>query len=241
MNPETATRCPVVFQDDTLLVVDKPHGILSHPNPAGGEKGRCAFEGRYDFEDRRFDSPAGPVWLLHRLDRDTSGLLLAAWDGETAEKCRALFEENKIRKTYLALVAGRPHPASGAWRDHLATRRGKSGAQTSVLRGRPSNAELRYSVRQNFPVRRCSLLEILLITGRTHQIRAQAAARGLPVAGDRVYGNFQKNREWRAADGLRRIFLHAFRLEFAHPRGGQILKLEAPLPADLRSCLENLR
>ncbi|NQU11980.1 RluA family pseudouridine synthase [bacterium] len=241
-NP-SLTRCPVLYQDEFLVAVDKPEGVLSHPNPVeAGDRARCraAFAGSYDLQDRRFDTPAGPIWLVHRLDRDTSGLLLATRDAETATRCRSLFETNRITKMYLALLGGQPSPPAGRWRDCLTTRRGRGQAETVVQRHRPPNAELHYRVQRALSAGRCSLVELTLLTGRTHQIRVQAAARRLPIAGDRRYGVFAWNRELRQQAGLRRLFLHAWRLDFPHPQTGKPLRLESALPAALRDCLQRL-
>jgi len=233
------TRCPILLDDGFLLAVAKPEGVLSHPN-SGGPRARCAFEGRYDPSARRFDSPSGPVWLVHRLDQDTSGVLLAARDETVAAACRVLFEQRKLRKSYLALVQGFPRPPQGRWLDRLLKLGGQGSVRSVVARGGPPNAELVYRVRRDFPSARACLVQILLVTGRTHQARVQAAARRHPVAGDRVYGDFAWNRELKRRAGLRRLFLHAQRLEFHHPDGGAPVRLESPLPDELQSALDVL-
>ena len=233
------TRCPILLDDGALLAVAKPDGVLSHPN-LGGPRVACAFEGHYDPVARRFDGPAGPVWLVHRLDQDTSGVLLAARRQEVAAACRTLFEQKCVHKSYAALVQGLPRPPTGRWSDRLIKTAGKEAVRAAVGRGGSPNAELSYRVGQNFPGAGCGLLQIVLITGRTHQVRVQAASRGHPVAGDRVYGNFGWNRELRKRPGLRRLFLHALKLEFPHPVGGKPVRIESPLPADLRAALDAL-
>lgn len=233
------TRCPVLLDDGVLLAVAKPDGVLSHPNP-GGARAACAFEGRYDPAVRRFDGPAGAIWLVHRLDQDTSGVLLAVRREETAAACRAFFEQRRVRKSYLALVRDLPRPAQGRWQDRLVKRAEKGAVRSAVGRGGTPNAELAYRIGKNLAAAHCSLLQIVLITGRTHQIRVQAAARGHPVAGDRLYGDFTWNRALRAHADLRRLFLHALRLEFPHPRDGAPVRIEAPLPAELRAALDAL-
>jgi len=261
----------ILFEDRWLIAVNKPAGVLSHPNtetPSVPPRRDCAFEGRYHFQERRFDAPGGSLWLVHRLDQDTSGVLLATKSAEMAKKCRACFEEtspSRIRKIYLALVAGKPSPVSGVWRDHLEKRIGHGKVRSSVLRNRPPNAELRYAVRHARAVadrerrqgdrssrarkrigtpteeeKSVSLLEIILLTGRTHQIRVQAATHRHPVAGDRIYGDFSLNRRLRHEIGLRRLFLHAWRLDFRHPMTGHFLSLEAPVPLELEKCLARL-
>ena len=128
-------------------------------------------------------------------------------------------------------------PAHGIWRDHLMERRSGGGIRSAVSTlGRP-NAFLNYKMKEYFPKLNLSLLEIELLTGKTHQIRVQSSYRGHPVAGDRVYGNFTLNKELRQALDLRRLFLHACRLIFPHPTTGKLLTIESPLPEDLEECL----
>jgi RluA family pseudouridine synthase len=234
------TQCPIVHQDRFILVVNKPAGVLSHPNSAKIDpKIRSAFEGRYDLDEKCFTGPAGKVWLIHRLDQDTSGVLLAALDERTAEKCRALFEADAIQKHYLALVRGQP-PVKDTWLDHLSISRSAGRVRTSVLKGRPPNAELRYQLLGHHAEQRLSLIDIALITGRTHQIRVQSSSRQHPLAGDDVYGDFEMNRRLRHQLGLKRLALHARQLTFKHPASGYQTTLTAPLPPDLAGVVEKL-
>lgn len=234
------TQCPILHRDRFIVLVNKPAGVLSHPNSARVDpKNRAAFEGKYDLDRKCFDSPAGKVWLIHRLDQDTSGVLLAALDEGTAEKCRALFEEDAVKKHYLALVRG-TLPAKDIWLDHLTTTRIAGRVRTRSLKGRPPNAELRYEVKGHNATQRLSLMDIELITGRTHQIRVQASSRQHPLAGDDVYGDFDMNRRLRQQLGVKRLCLHARKLEFKHPASGNRLCIEAPLPEDLAGLLEAL-
>ena len=236
MTNSTFTQCPILFEDADLLVVDKPEGVLSHPNP-GSQSPSAAFEGSYDLNNRRFETPQGPVWLVHRLDQDTSGVLLAAKNKKSVAACRNAFEERKVKKHYVALVSRRPMPAHGIWRDNLMEHRSGGGIRSAInYAGRP-NAFLNYKMKEFFPKLNLSLLEIDLLTGKTHQIRVQSAYRGHPVAGDRVYGNFTLNKELRQALDLRRLFLHAWRLVLPHPTSQKSLTIEAPLPQDLEQCL----
>ncbi|MFA7255116.1 MAG: RluA family pseudouridine synthase [Candidatus Omnitrophota bacterium] len=230
------TQCPILFEDADLLVIDKPEGVLSHPNP-GSKSLSSAFEGPYDLGDRRFQTPQGPIWLIHRLDQDTSGVLLAAKNKKSVAACRKAFEERAVKKNYLALVSRKPMPAHGIWRDNMMERRSEGGIRSAISTlGRP-NAFLNYKMKEYFPKFNLSLLEIELLTGKTHQIRVQSAYHGHPVAGDRLYGNFTLNKELKAALGLHRMFLHAWRLIFPHPTSGKLLTLESPLPEDLEDCL----
>lgn len=164
---------------------------------------------------------------------------MAALDEKTAERCRALFEEGSISKRYMAVVRGSP-ASHGVWQDHLTTAKSGGAVRTQVLKGRSPNAELRYEVRSHSEEHRLSVIDILLITGRTHQIRVQAASRQHPLAGDDVYGDFSMNRRLKTSLGLKRLALHAHRLEFKHPASGLKTVLEAPVPDDLAGCLERL-
>ncbi len=230
------TQCPILFEDADLLVINKPEGILSHPNP-GTQGAACAFEGVYDLGDRRFETPRGPVWLIHRLDQDTSGALLAVKNKKSAAACRNAFENRKVKKIYVALVLRRPMPAQGIWRDALTERRSGGGVRAAINPSGKPNAFLNYKMKESFSKFNLSLLEIELLTGKTHQIRVQSAYRGHPVAGDRVYGNFTLNKELRKDLDLRRLFLHAWRLILPHPSSGKLLTIESPLPEELEECL----
>ncbi len=240
MTPEAPiTRCEILHQDRFLVVVNKPHGVLSHPNPKAAKKQAAAFEGSYDAERRCFKSPAGNVWLIHRLDQDTSGVLLAAKDEKTAAACRTAFEAESVRKIYHALcVGGAGVKPEGVWLDHLITAHEGHQVRTTVRHGPKPNAEARYRVIGYSAVHRLSLVEIELITGKTHQIRVQAASRRLPLVGDDVYGSFDLNRKLRQSLGARRLFLHAHELRLKHPASGQMLSVKAPLSPDLNAVLK---
>lgn len=232
-----STTCPVLHEDRHLLIVDKPHGVLSHPNPKSAKPQRSAFEGRYDADKRVFHSPGGLVHLIHRLDQDTSGVLLAAKDAATAEKLRDAFEAEQVRKTYLALCGGGGLKNEGTWLDHLVTEHERHQVRTSVRRGARPNAEAHYRLLHHNAAHRLALLEIDLITGKTHQIRVQAASRNLHLVGDDVYGHFERNKALKKTLGARRLFLHAHVLRLKHPASGQALQITAPLPPDLMEVL----
>lgn len=231
------TSCPVLHQDRFVIAVAKPSGLLSHPNH--GQRAAAAFEGYYDEANRCFTSANGKVWLLHRLDQDTSGVLIGALDSTTAEKLRALFEQHLIEKTYLAVMRGHL-PEQAVWDDHLQTKGTAAAQRTRVIKGLAANARLQVRRLQHHPSQRLSLAQIRLITGRTHQIRVQAASRQHPVAGDDVYGDFSMNRRLRQELGLRRLALHAWSLRFKHPASGQPMNLCAPLPNDLLALCQSL-
>jgi RluA family pseudouridine synthase len=232
------TRCEILHEDRFILVVNKPHGVLSHPNPKSAKPQPAAFEGSYDAERRCFKSGAGNIWLIHRLDQDTSGVLLAAKDEKTAAACREAFEAESVRKIYLALCVGGGLKPEGVWLDHLITAHERHQVRTTVRHGPRPNAEAHYRLIEYSSTQRLSLVEIELITGKTHQIRVQAASRRLPLVGDDVYGSFDLNRKLRQSLGARRLFLHAHELRLKHPASGQMLSVKAPLPPDLSAVLE---
>lgn len=229
------TRHPVLFEDDAVIVIAKPSGILSHPNHAGPTS--AAFEGPYHMNDRTFQTPAGPLWLIHRLDQEASGALLAAKNSGAARACREAFETQKVEKDYLVLVSRKPLPPKGKWMDFLSEKKSGNSVKTRIGTQARPNAVLYYAQKEFFPRFNVALLEVRLVTGKTHQIRAQSAYRGHPVAGDRVYGNFTLNKELRQALDLRRLFLHAWRLVLPNPVSGKPLTVECPLPEDLEHCL----
>lgn len=232
------TRCEILHEDRFILVVNKPHGVLSHPNPKSAKPQPAAFEGSYDADRRCFKGSAGSLWLIHRLDQDTSGVLLAAKDEKTAAACREAFEAEAVRKTYLALCVGGGLKPEGVWLDHLITVHERHQVRTTVRHGPRPNAEAHYRLIEYSPTQRLSLVEIELITGKTHQIRVQAASRRLPLVGDDVYGSFDLNRKLRHSLGARRLFLHAHELRLKHPASGQMLSVKAPLPSDLAEVVK---
>jgi RluA family pseudouridine synthase len=229
------TQSTVLYEDAALLVVEKCSGVLSHPNPGKSDLAvAAAFEGRYMESERRFDTASGSLWLIHRLDEDTSGVLLAAKTHAAAEICRQAFEQDRVRKHYWALIRAAGLRKQGAWLDHLETRSTSGSVRTWVQKQRRPNAELHYRIISENSAQRLALVDIDLYTGRTHQIRVQAAARSHPVAGDDVYGDFAMNRELRRTLGLRRLFLHAWKLEMLHPVSKKKLSFVSQLPADLK-------
>jgi 23S rRNA pseudouridine955/2504/2580 synthase len=220
---------PVVFEDEALLVVDKPSGTAVH----GGSGVSFGV-----IEQMRAARPQQKfLELAHRLDRETSGLLVLAKRRSALTSLHAALREGKMRKDYLALVKGR-------WGDEerrvslplkrFLTRAGER--RVSVDReGRTSETVFR----KKQVLGDYSLLSAQLLTGRTHQIRVQLAHLGFPIAGDDKYGDFDLNRSL-AKRGLRRMFLHAAELDFGHPLTGRRLRLASPLPPDLAGFLRLL-
>lgn len=224
-----AAQPPVVFEDEALLVVDKPAGTAVH----GGSGISFGI-----IEQLRAARPELKfLELAHRLDRETSGLLLLAKKRSALTALHAALREGKIRKRYLVLVKGK-------WRDekrHVSLRLKKYVTRSGERRvsvdqqGRESDTIFR----RERTFRDYTLLSAELLTGRTHQIRVQLAHLGFPIAGDDKYGDFKLNRAL-AEQGLKRMFLHAAQLEFGHPLSGAVLTLRSPLPDPLSRFLVSL-
>jgi 23S rRNA pseudouridine1911/1915/1917 synthase len=227
LEPE-AMELALPYEDEHLLVVDKPAGLVVHPAP--GHAQGTLVHGLLAYDVEGGEEPERPG-VVHRLDRDTSGLLVVARSPEAHRRLQEMVQARAVTREYLALVAGRPR-----------SRRGTIDAPI----GRDRNDPLRHSLDTNTPreavthfeveelLRRHALLRVTLETGRTHQIRVHLAAVELPVAGDPLYG--------RAGDlGLERQFLHAARLAFPHPMTGEPVDVASPLPAELQSALDRAR
>ncbi len=234
-----------VYRDQVLWVLDKPAGILTHPNPPGDRAPNALLRGAYDFDRElyRIDIPGQrqrQVHLVHRLDQETSGIILCTFAAEAGAVLKEALFHREVEKEYRALVLGVPSPRRGEWSDHLEKVSRGGRAVVTVRPGRP-NAVTRYGVIETFRKGEVSLVSLWPETGRTHQLRVQAASRGHPVAGDERYGDFAWNRRITAEAGLKRMFLHAYRIELRHPVTGHLLKLEAPLSSRLSGPLEKLR
>jgi 23S rRNA pseudouridine1911/1915/1917 synthase len=212
----------VVYEDEHLLVVDKPAGIVVHPG-RGRRTGTLAqaLAGRAAGGD-----PERPG-IVHRLDRDTSGLLVVARSDAVHKALKEQIRKRSVRREYLALVIGRPESRTGTI-DAAIGRDRHARTRVSTETDEPREARTHFELERALP--EASLLRVTLETGRTHQIRVHLAAIGLPVAGDPEYGV--------PAYGLERQFLHAARLVFTHPVSGETVDVCSPLPTDLQAALE---
>jgi 23S rRNA pseudouridine1911/1915/1917 synthase len=217
----------VLHEDADLLVLDKPAGLVVHP-AAGRRRGTLvnALLGRA-LPLAPSTDPSKPG-IVHRLDRDTSGLLVVARSDEAHRRLQRLLRRRELEREYLALVRGRPRSRSG--RVEAAIGRDRTDpTRISLDTATPREAVTNFEVVELLPHH--ALLRVRLETGRTHQIRVHLAAIDLPVAGDPVYGV--------AGDlGLERQFLHSARLAFAHPFRDERVEVESPLPPDLEAALE---
>jgi 23S rRNA pseudouridine1911/1915/1917 synthase len=208
----------VVFEDDDVMVVDKPAGLVTHPAP--GHHGTTLAE---------LLPPGSRV--VHRLDKDTSGLLLVARTEDALDELQRQMKAREITREYTALVEGHPDAERGTIDAPIGRDRG-SRTMMSTRTDKPREAVTRFEIEQDLP--RTTLLRVRLVTGRTHQIRAHLAAIGYPVCGDPVYGGAKCGKRL----GLTRQFLHAANLRFRHPRTGELVDCESKLPADLLRSLE---
>jgi 23S rRNA pseudouridine1911/1915/1917 synthase len=217
----------VAYADEHLLVVDKPAGVVVHPAPGhvGGTLAHAlAAAGATGGEE---DRPG----IVHRIDRDTSGLLVVARSQETYVRLQRLVRRRELTREYLALVAGKPRSRRGTIEAPIGRDR-HDRLRHSLDTATPRAAVTHFEIEELLP--RHALLRVRLETGRTHQIRVHLEAIDLPVAGDRAYGI--------PGDlGLERQFLHAARLAFAHPVTGAAVDVSSPLPPDLAAALKAAR
>jgi 23S rRNA pseudouridine1911/1915/1917 synthase len=216
----------LAYEDEHLLVVDKPAGLVVHPAPGHATgtlvHGLVGVSGGGE-EDRR--------GIVHRLDRDTSGLMVVARTEEAFERLQGQVRDRALEREYSALVRGRPRSRAGRI-DAPIGRDRTDPMRHSVDTDTPREAVTHFEVVELLPAH--ALLRVKLETGRTHQIRVHLAAIDLPVAGDPLYGV-------RDDLGLERQFLHATRLAFKHPLTGERVETVSPLPADLEEALERAK
>lgn len=226
--PAPHFRLPVLFEDDAVIAIDKPSGIAVH---GGSGVAHGVIESL-----RSMRPQARYLELVHRLDRDTSGVLLVAKRRPALTALHEAMRTRAVDKRYLAGVAGRFRNEMQRVRVALAKRTlADGGKHVSVA---ASGQESETVFRRLGRGAEFSLVEAELLTGRTHQIRVHLAHLGHPVLGDDKYGDFELNRRLRK-EGLKRMFLHARSLSFAHPISGEPVRIESPLPPDLARFLQD--
>ena len=218
----------IAYEDEYLLVVDKPAGVVVHPS--AGHRSGTLVHGLLAHAISGGGEAERPG-IVHRLDRDTSGLLVVARSDEAHRRLQGLLRKRGIEREYLALVRGRPRSQHG--RIEAAIGRDRTDpTRISLDTAAPREAVTNFDVLELLPGH--ALLRVRLETGRTHQIRVHLAAINLPVAGDPVYGAPGEL-------GLERQFLHSARLAFEHPFTGERVEAESPLPADLERAYQAAR
>jgi len=225
---------PIVYEDDHIVVLNKPAGLLAVPLPRERRTdARSVFEDLKEYLARNRRRP----FVVHRIDRDTSGLVLFAKTSGDQEALKAQFKRREPERIYQAIVYGHPSPAAGTWRDTLVwDTKALIQKETSPRDPHGKPAVCRYLVVESLAG--ASLIQVALVTGRRNQIRIQARLRGHTLVGEQryIYG----------PDTLRPIAfprqaLHACRLAFRHPADGRAMAFDAPLPADLSALVERLR
>lgn len=228
----------IIHEDASILVIDKPAGMVVHPAP-GHHTGTLVNAILHHCPD--LEGIGGKVrpGIVHRIDKDTSGLLVVAKTASAQTHLAAQFKNRTLQKIYLALVMGRMKTVSGEI-DLPIGRHPVDRKKMSIVSKRNRDARTLWRVKESFDA--AALLEIEIKTGRTHQIRVHCSSIQHPVVGDTVYG-------YRPPTGLlslklkpvSRQMLHAWQMTFTHPETGQIMRLEAPIPADMAAVLAGLR
>lgn len=242
--PAPAREFPVLFEDEQMLAIDKPAGVAVH----GGSGVSFGV-----IEQLRQARPQAKfLELVHRLDRETSGILLLAKRRSALIRLQDQFRDRETGKTYLALVKGAwpankkviDQPlhkyllADGERRVKVVARDDPDGMRSVTLVKVAQHIARPGTAPERLVEGRFSLLEVTIKTGRTHQIRVHLAAQGFPIAGDDKYGDFELNKALQK-QGLKRMFLHAWRLQFQHPATGERVELLAALPPDLKKFSEH--
>lgn len=232
----------IVYEDTNLIVLNKPAGLITHPKNIDDTQDSVTswlIAGRPELKNigEPFIASGKEVpraGVVHRLDKDTSGLLLVAKNNEAFFYLKSLFQDRKIKKHYLALVNGRPKEPKGM----ISAPLGRIGLKRTARMSGKKLVDKKEALTEYQTVKNLgghTLLDVVLHTGRTHQIRVHLNSIGTPVAGDPIYG-FKK---LKSPANLKRLFLHAYKLELATPDGKKLV-LEADLPEDLQKVLNEI-
>ena len=228
----------VLYEDDDIAVINKPAGMACHAG-AGLRSGTLVNALLHRMGQIEAGDPERPG-IVHRLDKFTSGVIITAKNNFSHRQLARQFKSREIKKEYIALVYGTPSPSTGTIEIAIG-RDPNNRKKMSAHARRKRDAVTHYTVRENFGL--VALLDIRIETGRTHQIRVHMAAKGHPVVGDSLYGGKRiKNLPApiaRTVETMRRPFLHSSRIEFTHPRSGEIKAFYAPLPEELKKLLRS--
>jgi 23S rRNA pseudouridine1911/1915/1917 synthase len=229
----------ILFEDDSLLVLNKPPGLVVHP--AAGHSDGTLVNALLHHCAGRLSGIGGVArpGIVHRLDKDTSGCLAVAKDDATHLSLSTQFAGREVEKIYHAIVLGTLTPETGDIRASIA-RHPTHRKRMAVTDGSGRDAWTSYHLMER--LRGAALVEVVLHTGRTHQIRVHFKHLGCPLLGDDVYGDRQ-NRRFTTESGCRapRQMLHAWRLEFTHPVSGKRVRFQAPWPTDFQTAVDQLR
>ena len=219
----------ILYRDDAIIILNKPAGMAVHGG--SGVSLGVIEQLRLELPECRF------LELAHRLDRETSGALILACKRSALVRLHDIFRENRVNKRYLALVNGKWKAPVQHVKAALHKYLNAEGERRVMVSADGKAAHTIFRLRESWPD--YTLLEAELKSGRTHQIRVHLAHLGFPIAGDDKYGDFARNREL-ARNGLKRMFLHAWRVEFLHPLTNEPLVIEVPLPKELQSFIDRL-
>ncbi len=229
----------VVYEDADLVVVNKPAGMVVHPTDHGGHvTGTLVNALMHYCKDLSGIGGEKRPGIVHRLDKDTSGLMVVAKNDDAHKGLCKQFEARTVEKKYVALLKGHLLPKEGSVEAPLLKSAGAAKNVRISAREGSKYALTHYKVTK--VVEGATLAEIRIVTGRTHQIRVHFAAIGHPLLGDAMYGDEAWNTEMTEKTGLHRQFLHAASLKFTHPRSKKKMAFEAPLPKDLKDALKHL-
>jgi len=221
----------IILEDDDVIIIDKPSGVAVH---GGTDNTHGVIE-----IFRQLKPELEFLELAHRIDRETSGLLLLAKNRITLLDLHESFKAGDINKRYQALVFGQWHGGERKIENYLS--REKGGMQNMQVSDEDSEGKLAESMFSPIKIfAEHSLLNVRLLTGRMHQIRTQLADLDLPITGDSKYGHFASNREFSRKTGLKRLFLHAYRVDFKLQHSGQVYNLEIELAEDLQAALDQV-
>ena len=239
----------VLFEDEHILAIDKPAGLVVHPSP-GHDSGTLVNALLHHVRDLSGIGGELRPGIVHRLDRDTTGVLLVAKTDPAHASLSRQMKKRHLRKEYLALVAGFPRVRKGEvaypiGRDPRDRKKMKAFRNSEETSAATREARTLYEIEREWPEMRMALLRCRLVTGRTHQIRVHLAAAGLPIVGDPVYGRarFDRVRDAdvkRALTEFPRQALHAERLGLRHPATNEEMEIVAPIPADLGALIARL-
>jgi len=230
----------VIYEDEDLLIINKPSGLLTHPS--AHEREYTLVNALIHHCGDRLSGIGGEKrpGIVHRLDRDTSGIMMVAKHDESHKDLSNQIQQRKVAKHYLTLVDGIMKSDTGSIDAPLMKTQINGKNKVVVSPGRQAKQSLTHFKVQETFADRYSLLDVQIITGRMHQIRVHLAAINRPVIGDQLYGNKRLNAVFQNL-GLTRQFLHAYKLKFQHPRTHEWMEFEAPLSEDLQQVLEKLR
>ena len=248
LQPNPSIKPEIIYEDKDIIIVNKPAGLLAHPlTPDQDNTLVNGLLAHYSHLENVGENPLRPG-IVHRLDRDTSGLMVVAKNNQAFEELKTQFQERKVEKHYWALVVGKIKDKKGIITKAISRSKKDRRKRTVLLDEKSKSAWTEYRVirymKSNFP-QACgksdfshtyTLLDVFPKTGRTHQIRVHLASIGHPIVGDERY----KFKRQLSLKGLKRQFLHAFSLKFQLPNG-KMIEFKSPLPEDLKEALEGLR